>query len=332
MGRSIERNTIRRLISDDERRRTNMLSYGFEEDKEYRCFIKKGFGMFITNTNDFDDFNYLEQMKKMSFYSELLEEGCELVLGPPSPGVVGVICCKNGVYIVNYKDILRKRREKYYRKKEEEEKKQKELIEINIDEIVKNFQRLIDNYRTAVMHSVFGINVLDTAIDSIYKYEKEICEKYIGEYLYKIISSIKVNLTGDDKAKSHIIYVLENKLYDEIFENTVKDTSDKAVSYVKNGLRIIKNYQTIEMHTQMGLNLGKENDYAINDIYDFIDKCNECTLEEKCQIFYGIRKYYIDKNENLPKSAVTIVSSLRTMIFDEKFSNSKEKENSKRIK
>ena len=175
------------------------------------------------------------------------------------------------------------------------------------------------------MHSVFGINVLDTAIDSIYKYEKEISEKYNGEYLYKIICSIKINLTGDDKAKAHIIYVLENKLYDEIFKDTVKKTSDKALSLVKKGLRIIKNYQTIETHTQMGLNLGKENDYAINDIYDFIDKCNECRLEEKCQIFYGIRKYYIDKNENLPKGAVTIVSSLRTTIFEEKFRETKEK-------
>ena len=64
-----------------------------------------------------------------------------------------------------------------------------------------------------------------------------------------------------------------------------------------------------------------ENNCAINDVYNFIDKCNECTLEENRQIFYGIRKYYADKNENLPKVAVTIVSSLRTMIFDEKFSN-----------
>lgn len=264
-------------------------------------------------------------MKKESFYIELLDEGYELVLGPPSPAVSGIICCKNGVYIVNYKDILRKRREKYYRKNEEAEKKQKELIEINIDEIVKNFQRLIDNYKTAVMHCVFGINVLDTAIDSIYKYEKEISEKYNGEYLYKIICSLKVNLTGDDKAKAHIIYVLENKLYDEIFKDNVNDVSDKALSLVKKGLRIIKNYQTIETHIEIGLNLGKENDYAINDIYDFIDKCNECTLEERCQIFYGIRKYYIDKNENLPKGAVIIVSSLRTTIFEEKFRETKEK-------
>ena len=264
----------RQSLRNIERRRTNMLSYGFEQDKEYGCFIKKGFGMFITNTDDFNDFNYLEQMKKKSFYSELLEEGCELVLGPPAPAISGVICCKNGVYIVNYKDILRKRREKYYRKKEEEEKKQKELIEINIDEIVKTFQRLIHNYKTAIMHSVFGINVLDTAIDSIYKYEKEISEKYNGEYLYKIICSLKVNLTGDDKAKAHIIYVLENKLYDEIFKDTVNDVSDKALSFVKKGLRIIKNYQTIETHREIGLSLIKENDYAINDIYDFIGYTN----------------------------------------------------------
>ena len=318
MGRDIVRNRVRCLISDDERRRENMLSFGFIQDEEYRCFVKEGYGMFITNTDKFDEFNYLEQMKKEPFYIELLEEGCDLVLGPPSPGVIGVICCKNGVYISNYKDILRKRREKYY-------KKQKEELEINIDEIVKTFQRLIDNYKTAIMHSVFGINVLDGAIDSIYKYEKEVADKYSGEYLYKIICSLKINLTGDDKAKAHIIYVLENKLYGEIFKNTVKDTSNKAMSLVKKGLNVIKNYKTIETHTQMGLNLGEYNNYAINDIYDFIDKCNKCTLEEKCQIFYGIRKYYADKNENLPKAAVTIVSSLRTTIFEEKFREKKEK-------
>ena len=102
----------RQSLRSIERERQNMLYYGFQQDKEYGCFIKKGFGMFITNTDDFNDFNYLEQMKKKSFYSELLEEGCELVLGPPAPAISGVICCKNGVYIVNYKDILRKRREK----------------------------------------------------------------------------------------------------------------------------------------------------------------------------------------------------------------------------
>ena len=78
------------------------------------------------------------------------------------------------------------------------------------------------------------------SIDSVYKYEKEICEKYSGENLYKIVRSIKVNLTGDDKAKSHIIYVLENKLYDEIFENTVKETSDKAISLVKKRIKCNK--------------------------------------------------------------------------------------------
>lgn len=327
MGRDIVRNEFKKIEYDEERRKNQMLLHGFSIDEKFNCFTKSGYGMFLTNTDELDALNYLEQMKEKPFYIKLLEEGCELVLGPPAPAHNGVIYYKNAVYISNYKDILRKRREKFYREEEKRKQKEKELIEANIDEIVKKFQILVDNYRTAIMHSAFGINVLDTAIDSVYKYEREVSEEYNGEDLYKIICSIKVNLSGNDTCKSHIIYVLENKLYDEIFKDTVKDTSDKAVTLVKIGLRTIKNYQTIETHTQMGLNLGEENDYAINDIYAFIDKCNECTLEEKCQILYGIRKYYIDKNENLPKSAVVIVSSLRNSIFEEKFNESTKEKN-----
>lgn len=123
--------------------------------------------MFLTNTDELDNLDYLEKMKDKPFYSELLDEGCELVLGPPAPAKNGKFYSKNAVYIVNYKDILRKRREERAKKETE---MQIGLTDDDIDTIVRTFQGIINDYKIALMHSAFGINLMDSVVDSIYKW------------------------------------------------------------------------------------------------------------------------------------------------------------------
>lgn len=318
----MERQEIRHLTSENIEREVSMLSYGFILDSEFNVFIKPEFGMFLTNTDELDNLDYLEKMKDKPFYSELLDEGCELVLGPPAPAINGKFYSKNGVYIVNYKDILRKRREERAKKETE---MQIGLTDDDIDTIVRTFKGIINDYKIALMHSSFGINLMDSVVDSIYKYEKEICEKYKNEELYKIISSLKSSLNGDDACKTHIIYTLENNLFDQVFENNSSSPSEDTLSLIAQAIVYINGYDTIQSHTRMGLNLNSENDNAINNIYDFIASCDERSMEEKCAIINGIRKHYIDKKASYPESAVTIINSLMDSIFDEKFNQDKEK-------
>lgn len=83
--------------------RKMMYQYGFIYDYEFCGYIKEGYGMFLTNTDKFDNNeNYLEKMQNDKFYREYLNRGFELVIGPAAPAVNGQICSKSAVYIKNY--------------------------------------------------------------------------------------------------------------------------------------------------------------------------------------------------------------------------------------
>ena len=287
-------------------------------------------------------------MYKDDCFNYYLNRGFKLVVGPAAPADNGEFCSKSAVYIKNYEDkiivdglgIMASKQKNLndsinnekattnnapvandnVKSNLKEELGNGNIItEDEISSIVGNFQRLINNYKIATMHSSFGINVLDIAIDSLYSYEKEILEKYNNKNLYRILCNLKHDLIEYDTCKAHIIYTLESSLLDENFNKNLKLSSNNIESSVAECLRIINNYSTIQKHCALGLNLNDENDSAINSIDEFIEKANNFSLEERYGILYGIDKYFSDKNSGLPDSAVKIINTLRDKILEEKY-------------
>lgn len=280
---------------------------GFTLDSEFQCFIKEGFGMFLTNVDA-----PLKQLIKKDFYLDLMAEGCQLVEGPAAPADNGKFYSEMAIYIANYKEILAKRRQTQHTT---------DITDDIIDAIAKTFQQSIDNYDLACLHGNLGINIediLDTAISEIYEYEKEITKKYQGKDLYTILCNLKTSLTGNERCKNHIIYTLENSLFSQVFKDSCIETS-KVSDLVSKGLKLIHDYGILQEHTNLGLNLTRENDITIKNIHDFIDIVNTCSLEERCAVLHGINKFYADSKSSLPESAAIIINSIRDSVFEEKF-------------
>lgn len=346
---------IQNINFEDKKEIEIMRQHGFIYDEEFHKYVKEGYGAFLTNTNDFSGTaDYMSTRITNKFFEYYLNRGFDLVVGPPAPSKNGKIPCKNAIYIKNYKDIrfvgskmvaVRNTNKKDSINNETagentkavsnaviDNNTSKELNDCNIittDEIsliVKNFQRIINEYKMATMHSAFGINVIDIAINQLYSYEKEILNKYKNKNLYKILCILKNDLIEYDKCKVHIIYTLENGLLDNMFNQKV--SSPEVDKFVAQGFRIINNYSTVQKHSMLGINVNDANNVAIDEIYNFIEMVNELSLDERCTILYEIDKYFADKDSQLPDSAVKIINEIRNKIFEEKFGD-KQKDKSK---
>lgn len=341
------------IIDDDRKYHEIMYKNGFIYDSKFNCFVKKGYGQFLTNTDDFSEHeNYDSKMVKDAFFKDYILRGFFLIVGPPAPATNGEFYSKSAVYIKNYQDailvgttLIAKRKiesdNSINNQKSSKDSKHFPNTEIKpnllnktsnyniitddeISLIVNNFQLLIDRYKMATMHSAFGINVIDIAIDHLYSYEKEILNKYKNENLYKILFSLKNDLIEYDTCKAHIIYTLENCLLDNRFNQKV--SSPKVDKFVAQGLRIINNYSTVQKPSMLRINVNDANNVAIDEIYDFIEMVNKLSLDERCTILYGINKYFVDKGSQLPDSAVKIINEIRNKLFEENFEyNQKDK-------
>ncbi len=327
-----------------------MQQNGFYYDCQQNGFIKKGYGLFLTNTNEFleSDHDYLSKMQKSDLWNYYIIRGIELIVGPPAPTSDGNFTSKSAVYIKNYKDIIvtsighwekNKIKNPDSSKTLEMAKNQAKskfskklanpdmLTDNQITSIVNNFQRLIDNYKVAIMHSYFGINVYDMAINNLYSYEEEILSKYKNENLYNLLCALKKGLKEGNKCKEHIIYTLTNGL---LTQNFSFPTSINIENFVSEGLRIINNYNIAQKHGMLGLNIEAVNNSAIDNIHAFIQKVNNCSLEERYGILCGIEKYFSDKKSQLPDAAVEIISELRNSIMEEKFAEKQSKSKTKK--
>ncbi len=312
-----------------------MRKNGFDYDSKFNGFVKKGYGMFLTNTNDFSEHeNYLSKMCINEFYTDYIRRGYVLVVGPAAPADDGKFYSKSAVYIKNYEEIQRNNFETI--KKEannrtdinDSEKELLSKVKLNIvnnsntltnDEIssiIRRFQLLINNYEIAICHRFYGINVYDIALEKLYSYEEEISKKYKNQDLYNILVNLKTNLTGKESCKEHIFYTLGNSLFQQVTEDNFVPSNEKIEYIISLGLSLINCQKNIQ---EPPSNFNKDPNNTINNIDDFLEKAKECTLEEKCRILYSIDKYFSDKNRSLPKSAVSIIIGLREGIFEDKY-------------
>ena len=83
----------------------SMNYHGFQLDQEFDCFVRPNLGMFLVNSNG------INRTNPQTMLEQLFQEGCELTVGPPAPSNGESYNC--GIYIFNYKEILRKRKNNF---------------------------------------------------------------------------------------------------------------------------------------------------------------------------------------------------------------------------
>ena len=306
------------------------LENGFKQDERFNnCFVKEGYGSFLTNVSFKTEEKVLAHLNSSEFYKYYSERGCKLVVGPAAPANNGIVYDKFAVYIANYEEFYSNKCNNnvvpatVYLPVVVEESL--ELTTEELNKIVSKAGLLARGYETVMLHCGMGFNlgdVLDTEIKKISDYEKELMDKYNDKDLYAIIDALKEYISGDKvegkNQINHMISTLSDNLYKRIVKDEDIDSSAKVADLVKQAERYANDYSTINMHTSMGFNFGEQVDSSINSIYGLVSKVTtECSLPEVRGVVKGINELY--EKRGMPKGASFIVDCLNADIYDKTF-------------
>jgi len=318
---------------DKNSERINFGKYGFKYVDVIDRFVLDGYGAWITNIDSSDKERFSKYVETSEWLTSLVEDGCELVVGPAAPadnGIVYDFSC--GVYIKNYLErmhemqvltgkekvsILRinKHEDSYGAVSSKSNVSEKDFSEEK-EKVVLQAIRLANKLRIVQMHCGMGLNlgnVYDEAIDSVYAFEKETSEKYTDDELYSIIQALEE--IPDEKTISHMVGSLRNALFDRIMSPVEIHVTDQVIDLVAEARRLSNNYHNISVHTGLGYNLNSEYQGAQDAISSFVSKVlvEASDLEIICFMDKFEESYKGQRHctSSTPRGAQFIINSIR---------------------
>lgn len=321
------------ICENERKRKENFLSNGFIYDEDYHCFVKEGYGAFLSNIGAKDEVEGRKHIQTSTLFNEFMNEGYNLVVGPAAPADNGIIYGNTlGVYIVNYKD-----KKKDVTSCDEEETY---LSNEELDRIVSQVNNLARNYETVSMHCMMGLNlgdVLEQEAKKVFDFEKKLLDTYSDFDIYNIINRLKEQLSikglQGKKQVTHMITTLSDSLYERIVGGNEFVSSEKVDDLVNEACCCANNFKTATLHTAIGFNLNEEYDKSIDDIHGFVLRVtDECSVLEIGGVVKGIIENYDSKNRAMPEGARFIVTSLKQDVQDKTFKNYFEKDKQPKIK
>ena len=322
---------------DKNSERINFGKYGFKYVDVIDRFVLDGYGAWITNIDSSDKERFSKYVETSEWLTSLVEDGCELVVGPAAPadnGIVYDFSC--GVYIKNYLERMHEMqvltgKEKVsilrINKQEDVEKnvvsENEKATTINKDDfsneqekVVAKAIRLANKLRTVQMHCGRGLNlgnIYFEASDGGYAGEKETSEKYTDDELYSIIQTLEE--IPDEKTISHMVGSFRNTLFERIMKPVEIPITDQVIDLVNEARRLSNNYHNISVQTGLGYNLNSEYQGAQDAISSFVSKVLTevddlgiiCFVDKFEESYKGQRHC----TSSAPRGAQFIINSIR---------------------
>lgn len=300
----------------------SMNYHGFQLDQEFDCFVRPNLGMFLANSNS------INRTNPQTMLEQLFQEGCELTVGPPAPSNGESYNC--GIYIFNYKEILRKRKNNFSMVASEsiininesdsyDDKSKAQNYPLIADgqvlKIIEEILVLVGNYNSSIAKCYYEIDSVDNsekAIKAINDYLKNLIDKYHGLNLYLILCSLK-DISKDSYLKNIIAYI-EKALEYEMIKSTpvisreLEEITNASINFI---LKYLGETEFID----------SQNTIKIYDFLDFETIISKYSPVERLIILRNIKTYFSDRSITFPRLIVNTLDNLRNKSFEEKYSS-----------